>query len=157
MNRTAGNLVSVRRALPEDAGSVSELAGQLGYTVAADLVSGTMNEAIADSRQAVFVADMDELAVVGWIHVYVRPTLLAEPSAEIGALVLEETLRHRGIGRSLIKEGERWAASKGCRSIRVRVNTARKEADRFYHDLGYGIVKTQSVFTKRLAMANSSR
>jgi hypothetical protein len=53
------------------------------------------------------------------------------------------------IGRKLLSTAEAWLAASVGR-IRVRANTRRADAHRFYADAGYQEVKTQKIFQKQL-------
>ena len=69
---------------------------------------------------------------------------------EIVGLVVSSKARRSGIGRRLIAEVERWAASLGAERVVVRSNTKRDESHRFYPAMGYEMVKTQAVYQKKL-------
>ena len=55
-----------------------------------------------------------------------------------------------GIGSRLVDAAERWAIRRGLARMRVRSNTVRERAHRFYARLGYVVVKTQSALDKTL-------
>jgi GNAT superfamily N-acetyltransferase len=50
----------------------------------------------------------------------------------------------------LLEEVEEWAKARGCSTMRLRSNVVRKDAHRFYVNLGYEIVKRQLAFRKVL-------
>lgn len=86
--------------------------------------------------------------VIGFIHGRISRTL--EARVLIVALVVSSKARREGVGRRLVAEVERWAATTDAEAIVVRSNTARGEAHEFYPAAGYEKVKTQAVYLKRL-------
>ena len=130
-----------------DAAAVAELCGQLGYPATAADIERRWAPMASSPGHAVFVA-CDERRVLGWIHAAVRPLLEMDLSAEICGLVVAAGSRGEGLGRSLVKAAEDWAAGTGCRAIRVRSRIARERAHAFYEREGYARVKTQHVFEK---------
>jgi ribosomal protein S18 acetylase RimI-like enzyme len=71
---------------------------------------------------------------------------------EIIGLIVASDCRRRGIARELVEEIERWANQLGIDTVVVRSNVQREESRRFYPAVGYGVVKTQEVFRKRLVL-----
>lgn len=133
-----------------DAAEIARLSGQLGYPAGSpDIVRRFRALANLDGN-ALLVADDGPGGIVGWIHVTGRASLESEPFAEISGLVVREDARGRGAGRMLVEAAESWARRCGYAASRVRSNVIRSGARAFYEKLGYEIVKTQSVFTKRL-------
>jgi len=89
--------------------------------------------------------------VLGWIHLTVEtPSLLGEPRADVSGLIVDESHRGSGIGKALLHAGEAWAKSKGLTLIRIRTNTKRTDAHRFYGREGYAIQKSWHLFTKEV-------
>ena len=88
--------------------------------------------------------------IVGFVHVVIMSSILVERSAEIGALVVEESWRGKGIGAALLRAAEDWAVSQNCSCLYLRTLVVRKGAHAFYHRAGYEKSKTSYVFTKRL-------
>lgn len=128
---------------------LAALAEQLGYPTTPGEMIARLQTLAEDDRHAVFVAEEDG-AVVGWIHVYLCPLLIAGPGAEIGGLVVDEGYRSRGIGAGLVQAAEEWARARGCLGLTVRANVVRQRAHAFYLRLGFHEVKVQRVFYKSL-------
>jgi GNAT superfamily N-acetyltransferase len=100
---------------------------------------------------ALFVAQSDDGKVVGYIQINLEPkTLLSDSRADISALIVHESCRSQGIGAALVASAEQWAADKGLNLIRVRSNTTREAAHRFYLRAGYRVSKTSSIFVKTI-------
>jgi GNAT superfamily N-acetyltransferase len=76
----------------------------------------------------------------------------AETASYVGinGLVVDESIRSRGIGKILLSAAEEWARSIGFDVISVHSNVTRDRAHRFYLRNGYAHVKTQKEFHKSL-------
>jgi len=131
----------------EDAAS---LCTQLGYPCSAADVRRRFALLAGDPEHALYVAESPEGRAIGMIHVCGRRFLEADPYAEIGGLVVDANWRGRRVGEALVAEAEAWARSRGYTMMRVRSNSIREAAHRFYRRLGYQLVKTQHVFSKPL-------
>ncbi len=143
--------VSVRPLAPRDAAAVARLSGELGYPASEQEIAARAAKLLANGAGGLFVAESGEGDVEGWIQVAEDAALTHEPQAVILGLVVSRARRRTGIGRELLREAERWAASRGYWRIRLRSRVAREEAHRFYLACGYAIEKTQHAFTKALA------
>jgi len=141
--------IAVRRARPQDAERLAELATQLGYPSSAREVARRLERVLGDGGQAVLVAEAVG-GVVGWVHVIATFLIESDPQAEIGGLVVDQNHRGRGVGTLLMSQAEQWARAQGLRSVYLRSNVLRREAQRFYEKLGYQVVKTQTAFRKQL-------
>lgn len=95
--------------------------------------------------QKLFVAEVQG-KVVGWVEIFVHPSVLNWGKAEVGALVVDESSHRKGIGTALMHTAHAWALSKKSRFIYLRSNIRRKDAHRFYRKTGYEVHKTQYVF-----------
>jgi GNAT superfamily N-acetyltransferase len=137
----------VRIARLEDAERIAALMAQLGYTVAAAELHERLKR--RGDRREVLVVDSSE-KVVGWAAVSTDETFVEGYGAELEGLVVDESVRDRGIGRQLLDAAESWARERGCDEIRVRSNVVRERAHAFYHRHGYETIKAQYNFRKRL-------
>jgi GNAT superfamily N-acetyltransferase len=141
--------VIVRAATPADAERLAELAGQLGYPSAADDLARRLAQLQQAGGHSVYVAELGDGTVAGWVHVHLHRDLLGEPQAEIGGLVVDELCRGRRIGRRLMERVEQWAREHGCAGVYLRSNVIRRDAHRFYEQFGFRTVKTQLALAKR--------
>lgn len=139
----------IRIASTADAEQIAQLCGQLGYPATSSETEERLRAVSRSSEHVVYVAEVGG-RLVGWIHVYARPSLTTEYSAEVAGLVVDEQYRSGGVGQALLAEAERWAKDKGCRSVRLRSNVTRERAHAFYERLGYETVKTSRSFCKFL-------
>jgi GNAT superfamily N-acetyltransferase len=141
----------LRTARAADASTLAELAGQLGYPVSAQELRERMPGVTANPDAALLVAaDESDAAVLGWIHVELKRSLLAPLAAQVMGLVVDERRRSRGIGALLLEAGESWARERGCQAILVGTRVTRERAHRFYRRAGYDLLKTSHFFEKRL-------
>jgi GNAT superfamily N-acetyltransferase len=142
--------VSLRRAEPPDVPALVILAEQLGYPCQTDVMARRVDELAGRPDHAILVATAEPGEVVGWIHVFVRPLLVAERAAEVGGLVVDDRYRSKGIGDLLLSAAEDWAVQAGFPRLRVRSNVIRERAHAFYEHRGYRRIKSQWVFEKLL-------
>jgi predicted N-acetyltransferase YhbS len=144
-----GDGLKIRRAEPEDASTVTELAGQLGYAATEDEIHERLARIKRIESQAVFVACLGN-EVIGWIDVAITLHLQSEPFALIGGLVVKDGHRGMQVGQRLCKAAEEWARGQSVDRMRVASRSTRTDAHRFYLRDGYAEVKTSRIFEKRL-------
>ncbi|MEJ2013006.1 MAG: GNAT family N-acetyltransferase [Anaerolineales bacterium] len=142
--------VTIRAAIMDDVPKLAELADQLGYPCKVESIADRLNQLRSRRDHAILVAESATAGVMGWVHVFVRPLLIAESAAEIGGLVVDSAVRSQGIGEKLLEAAEVWALEAGYARLRVRSNVIRKRAHRFYHLRAYQVIKTQVIFEKLL-------
>jgi GNAT superfamily N-acetyltransferase len=145
-----GYRLAVRLASGRDAERMAVLCQQLGYPASQEEVQRRLGQIQRDGHHAVYVAELPDGGVVGWVHVHVRQLVVADPQAEIGGLVVDEGHRRCGAGQLLMQRAERWARERGCSAVCLRSNVVRKGAHVFYDKLGYRTIKTQLAFRKVL-------
>jgi|ERR1700683_1323230 GNAT superfamily N-acetyltransferase len=142
--------VRVRRATPADIPQFPELCNQLGYPSSEDQARARFGGIDAAPDHALFVAEMADGRLAGFLHVFVIRTMESEPRAEIGGLVVDGEQRSCGFGKLLMERAEMWAREQGCKIVSLRSNVIRERAHVFYERLGYKHVKTQKSFRRVL-------
>ena len=142
--------ITIRSAIPDDAEAIARLSGELGYPTTAPDARRRLFDIKTSTNHAVMVAEDESGTVVGWIHVFRSRRLGGEPFAELGGLVVTESLRGHGIGRRLVAEAEEWAEKREIATLRIRTRTTRNDARLFYEDLDFVLTKTQVVFERQL-------
>ena len=143
--------MTIRRAMTEDAAAIARLSGELGYRVSVDGTRDRLGRILASVEDRVFVAELANRRVVGWIHAFVALRLESEDFAEIGGFVVSETCRGSGVGTKLLAAVEQWAVARSLPVLRVRSQSKRLEARRFYRNRGFTETKEQRVLDKVLA------
>jgi predicted N-acetyltransferase YhbS len=127
---------AIRAATADDAPAIEGLIGQLGYRVTAVEVAERLADMEGEGR-LVLVAEL-EGRVVGCLSTSIMRVLhRPAPVGRISMMVVDATVRGRGIGAELARAAERALVARGCRLIEVTSNLARTEAHRFYERLGY--------------------
>jgi GNAT superfamily N-acetyltransferase len=139
----------IRAATTDDAIPLAVLSGQLGYPADAATVLRRLDGVVAHHAGVVLVAVDPQGRLGGFAHIEPRRLLIAEPFAELAALVVSETARGQRVGSTLLAAAEAWAREQGFASMRVRSNVLRERAHRFYLREGYLEKKRQAVFLKR--------
>jgi GNAT superfamily N-acetyltransferase len=142
--------VEIREAEIEDAATIAELSGELGYPSSRAQTATRLQSILEFPEHRVYVAVDHEGSILGWIHVFASQYLESDAFAELGGLVVTTNWRAKGIGKRLMAAAEDWVARKGIHKIKIRSRASRVEAHAFYESLGYGVNKTQYVFEKSL-------
>jgi GNAT superfamily N-acetyltransferase len=142
--------VTIRTPREADHPRLAELATQLGYPSTSQDVARRIAALNAHSQYTVFVAEIKNGVIAGWICVVIHQTLESDPYAEITGLIVDEAHRSHRVGQKLVLRAEEWAREQGCNQARVRSNVIRDRAHAFYLRNGYEHCKTQKVFRKNL-------
>jgi len=141
----------VRPMAREDARTVAELCGQLGYEVSIEAIYERITQlASCPERQVAFVACVDA-EIVGWIEASIQNELQSPPYSFISGLVVSEAQRNLGIGKKLCSEVEAWSRRQRVTTLRVTSRISREGAHRFYLREGFERIKTWAVFEKMLS------
>lgn len=128
--------VRVRFALPDDGDQIAPLVEQLGYPTSAAEMRARLEAMDGRPDYQSWVAEAGR--VVGFAGACVGYSFVWNPPyGRVIALVVDETLRGRGIGATLLAEAERWIAGRGADVVVVSSGNHRIEAHRFYEGLGY--------------------
>ena len=143
-------LPTIRVAQAGDAAEIARLCEELGYPARPEDLAARLPFLLGDEKQWVAVAIWREPKVMGWIAAERRFLLESGERVEIVGLVVDPAARREGIGKALVSEAERWAASRGISTVFVRSNIARRESHYFYDRIGYKRTKTQHAYTKVL-------
>jgi GNAT superfamily N-acetyltransferase len=140
----------IRAPRESDYARIADLAGQLSYPSTAEEIARRLDNMEGSPNHAVFIAELENGEIAGWIAVFVYRTVEAAARAEISGLVVDERFRSQRIGEGLLAHSEEWARERGCGTIGLRSNVIRDRAHAFYERHGYRHVKTQKSFRKQL-------
>jgi GNAT superfamily N-acetyltransferase len=140
----------IRPARPNDYPRMAELAGQLGYPSSADDVARRLEGLNTTGEHVVFVAQLADGTIAGWIGAFVYRCVEADARVEISGLVVDERFRSQAVGKFLLERAEAWAREQGCTATSLRSNVIRGRAHAFYERQGYEHTKTQKSFRKKL-------
>jgi len=131
----------LRDARPSDFAAIRRLLGQLGYAPDEAEFRHRFDSVVATAGHRIIVAE-EEGAVAGVLHVFERPALDKGCEAVIQALVVDDTMRSRGVGEALMREAEAWAAQRGLAATSLYTNITRDRARAFYERIGYRLRAT---------------
>jgi GNAT superfamily N-acetyltransferase len=125
----------IRDARAADSPAIAELLRQLDYPTEPSAVTSRLERLVIVGDRVV-VAEVDG-RVVGVAHLHASPTLERErPAAKIGALVVDEEHRGRGIGRALLAALETEARARRCSLLFLTTAERREDAHEFYRRVG---------------------
>ncbi len=120
---------------------VTALTAQLGYPGQLKDLSARFEILRKLPSHALFVFQDKDL-VLGWIHLEAVDDLIEERKVEIKAIVVDETVRGRGIGHHLIEHAKKWSLENNLKTIYLSCNTKRTQTHQFY--LSKGFTQTRS-------------
>lgn len=143
-------MTTIRCARTYDAAALADLCGELGYPSTRQQIVARLAAIEALPSHKLLVAEDAEGRVVAWLLAAEAASLTGDAETEILGLVVTAESRNNGIGAELLRAAETWAQSRGAQRLRVRSNTAREPAHRFYERAGYTRSKSQHVFIKAL-------
>lgn len=138
---------TIRELIRDDVRFVPPLMHELGYPLDEEEVLFNLDQ-IRLRNGIILVAECDG-KVVGCLSAVVNAGLAEGVFGEIVSLVVTREYRGTGIGGRLVKQAEDWFRPQ-VRKIRVRANSIRLEAHRFYKSLGFKEIKTQISFMKHV-------
>ena len=140
----------VRLANEDDVAEIARLTVALGYRVSsAEIRSRLLSLQKTDTRFIAVVPGPDD-TLLGWVAAEHRILLESGERAEIVGLIVDDSVRRRGVGKALVLAAEAWAVRRGLSTIFVRSNVKRASSHRFYGELGYERVKTQHAYSNNL-------
>ncbi len=142
-------MVSYIEIEPSHYEQVVALLNQLGYDVPLSELANRIKQ-ISNNREKVFVAVDDDGRVVGCVHALIDTRLAGGTFGEIVSLVVDESIRGKGVGKGLIEEAAAWLKLNGMTRLRVRCNSIRQDTHKFYEHLEFIEKKSQKIFEKLL-------
>lgn len=139
-------MIEIRSLVKEDFESIASLSNELGYIINPQDLLVQLKTVLKDCNHHLFGA-IKEKKLVGYIHSTHIIGLTSPPFTEIMALVVCEKERRKGIGKQLVKKIENICSDK---KLRVRCNSKRDLAHKFYYNLNFSLNKEQKVFEKAI-------
>jgi ribosomal protein S18 acetylase RimI-like enzyme len=128
--------VALRPATANDAARVAELFTEEGYPVGATAIEARLGHFNTEDS-TVIVADHDG-EILGFIALHVVPRFEHDDSfVRIVALVVDSTVRDRGVGRVLMAEAERIGRERSAAFVEITAGHHRPAARHLYDSLGY--------------------
>jgi ribosomal protein S18 acetylase RimI-like enzyme len=129
--------VQIRPAHRKDMESIAHLMRGLGFDHSAEEIDRRMTMVRDNTMDPALIAQVGEHAA-GLVALHIAPMLFyPKPIARITTLVVDETFRRRGIGRTLVEAASALAAQAGCDTLELTTGLHREEAHSFYEALGF--------------------
>lgn len=138
-------LISIRTIEKQDNDAIVKLSHELGYQIQRDDVDFLIQAILEDEKQWAYVAIKNN-NIIGFVHAFYALRLTTPAFIEIAGLVVSNNERSQGVGQKLVKYIEENLAQN--MKVRIRCNSERTDAHRFYNNLGYTQQKEQKVFVK---------
>ena len=128
--------IALRPATTADSGRIAALFTDEGYPVGASAIEARLGQFGSDDS-TVIVADHDG-EILGFIALHVVPRFEHDDSiVRIVALVVDSSVRGRGIGGALMAEAERFGLAHDSAFVEVTAGHHRPGARHLYESLGY--------------------
>ncbi len=130
-------MIEIRPCTSDDAGAVSVLLSELGYTVSSQQATNQVAELSKTAVDPIFPAVADG-QVLGLLALHLcRMLQYASPIVRVTALVVDAQARRRGMGKLLMEHAERMGSAAGCEFVELTSAMDRAEAHAFYRSIGY--------------------
>ena len=128
--------ISIEVAKLEDANGVAELLRQMGYA-ASESDAIRRIKLYGQPSYQLLLAKTEEMTV-GFIALHYYDVLhLPAPEGRISSFCVDEKVRGKGIGKTLITAAENYFKDNGCYKIVLNSNLKRPETHLFYLNRGY--------------------
>ena len=137
--------IEIRQVEPNEFEILQQLIHELGYPLGEKELLINLN-LVQQRGGIILVAEVYE-NVVGCLSGVINAGLAEGMFGEILSLVVSKDHRGSGIGTCLIEKAESWLIPQVTK-IRIRANSIRLKAHKFYKSLGYKEIKTQISFVK---------
>ncbi|MEK5030802.1 GNAT family N-acetyltransferase [Paenibacillus sp. FSL R7-0302] len=138
----------IRAANVEDREDISRLLTQLGYPDTELFMKENIERLLADSNEELTVYEA-EGCVIACLSLHYIPQLgMRGDIASISYLVVDSSVRGKGIGQELVEFASASARRRGCASIQVHCHARRIEAHTFYERQGFR--EAPKYFSRRL-------
>jgi len=141
--------IRIRSLNEDDAARMCELNRQLGYEASVPEMKQRMDRLGKTGGHWLRGAQIAE-TLAGFIHFYERPSIETGSGLVVQSLVVDETIRGRGLGRILLGEAEAMARELGLASVGLASRVEREDAHAFYIRQGYAVTATSRYFRKAI-------
>lgn len=144
---------TIRRATHEDKQGWLLLRQRLWPEAPIEYLSFDLDDRLADSDYAVFVASREDEGLIAFIETGLRDHgegCETSPVGYIEAWYVDEYLRGQKLGRELILAAEHWAREKGCTEMASDTWLENEASITAHLKLGYVEVERLVHFAKRL-------
>jgi GNAT superfamily N-acetyltransferase len=137
--------IELRIATQDDAALLAALQAEMddGDPAAiTDVDAAAMRNALAamagyPNFQAYIVHEDGQPVASFTLMVFASPSQGGQPQALLDAVVVSRSYRGRGIGEAMVREALLMASQAGCYKLILSSNLKRRDAHRFYEQLGF--------------------
>jgi GNAT superfamily N-acetyltransferase len=133
--------IDVREAEVADAAEVVRLLTQLGHPQPAGDPATRLAAFLGQGQRVLVAARLPSApgsALLGAVTLHIMPVMhRAGPIGRLTAVVVDEGIRGKGVGRALVRASEAFLLGRGCAMIEITSNKSRADAHAFYERLGY--------------------
>ncbi len=148
--------LNIRRIEKEDAERLGALYRQLGYSVTIEQLHGRLNIlSPAKEEHALYLAELPDGELAGWIHASVGMALYIDPVVYVRELVVDREMHSVGAEQALLQAIEQWARERACSAIYLWSEALQQKDPHFYHGFGYSAQPSQIL--RKLLTAPDSR
>ena len=140
---------SIRPLGVSDAARICELSRQLGYSARERVMTRRIAQLAKTDGHWLLGAQVQD-AIAGFIHFYQRPSIETGTGLVVQSLIVDETIRGRGLGRILLSEAEGVGHALGIGFVVLSSRLEREDAHAFYIRRGYVVSATSVYFRKVL-------
>ncbi len=128
--------IIIRIAIPEDAASVADLINQMGYPVSESEAEIRIKHYSKPSYR-LMLAEI-EGNTIGLIALHIYDVLhLPAPEGRVISFCVDEKVRDKGVGTTLLTEAENFFKKSGCYKIVLNCNLRRTDTHQYYLNRGY--------------------
>ena len=126
---------------------ISRLIAEENYLVRPEDIRDRIERLPPDDRLLLAVDGENRL---GFAHLSIRNDLVNEETAEVSAIIVDQSSRRDGIGTRLIAAAETWAKQSGRARLLLKTDVVRTPAHAFFSALGYEKDSTTLEFVRDL-------
>ncbi len=148
-----GFLLNIRKAAPEDAGAVADLACQLWPEHSVSEMEEEFSALMNNEDAAVYLAEVDGIAV-GFAQCQLRRDYVegteTSPVGYLEGIYVHQEYRRKGIAKQLLNTCETWAGKRGCSEFASDCELDNYDSFRFHLALGFAEANRIICFAKRI-------
>lgn len=137
--------IALRVAVQDDAALLAALQAEMDDgdpAATTDADHAAMRAVLADMAAyphfRAYIVSLDGQPVASFsLMIFASPSQGGQPQALLDAVVVSRTQRGRGIGEAMVREALLMARQAGCYKLILSSNLKRRDAHRFYEQLGF--------------------
>lgn len=120
---------------------------EMGYEFSLEKTTEKLSKLLKSPYDKIYVAIENE-HVIGYVHANDYDVIYMDHLKNIMGIAVSSRYQHRGIGKRLLNEVEKWAKETGACGVRLVSGESRTGAHEFYKHCGYAMTKKQMRFIK---------